>query len=98
MLPKQLSNGICSLNPGEDRLAFSALLTVDAKGRLVGFDFKKSVIRSRVKGVYSEINAVLDGTADETVAQKYAPYYYQLKLMEQLARLLIKNKKERISV
>lgn len=95
MLPKQLSNGICSLNPGEDRLAFSALLTVDAKGKLVGFDFKKSVIRSRVKGVYSEINAVLDGTADETVSKKYAPCYYQLKLMEQLARLLIKNKKDR---
>lgn len=95
MLPKQLSNGICSLNPGEDRLAFSALLTLDANGKLIDFDFKKSVICSRVKGVYSEINAVLEGTASPEITEKYAPYYYQLKLMEQLATILIKNKKER---
>ena len=48
MLPKELSNGICSLNPGEDRLAFSAVLTLDASGRLVDYDFRKSVILSLI--------------------------------------------------
>lgn len=67
MLPKELSNGICSLNPQEDRLAFSALMRLDEDGGLVEYDFRKTVIRSRVKGVYSEINQILDGTAEEAI-------------------------------
>src|SRR5699024_6206324 len=51
MLPKELSNGICSLNPGEDRLAFSCLMELDCAGRVTDAALKKSVIRSRVKGV-----------------------------------------------
>ena len=62
MLPKQLSNGICSLNEGELRLAFSCLMHLDKEGKLINYKFVKSVIRSRVKGVYSEINALLAGT------------------------------------
>lgn len=70
MLPKELSNGICSLNPQEDRLAFSALMRLDEDGGLVEYDFRKTVIRSRVKGVYSEINQILDGTAEGGDSQK----------------------------
>ncbi|MGN0675537.1 MAG: RNB domain-containing ribonuclease, partial [Oscillospiraceae bacterium] len=55
MLPKELSNGICSLNPNEDRLAFSCLMKLDPEGKLISYKFSKTVIRSRVKGVYSEI-------------------------------------------
>ncbi len=57
MLPKELSNGICSLNPGEDRLTLSAVLTLDLEGDLIDFDFRKGVICLRVKGVYEEVNA-----------------------------------------
>jgi ribonuclease R len=60
MLPKQLSNGICSLNEGVLRLAFSCLMRLDKDGNLTDYRFVKSVIRSRVKGVYSEINALLN--------------------------------------
>ncbi len=72
MLPRALSNGICSLNEGEDRLAFSCLLELDADGDVTDAAFVKSVIRSRVKGVYSEVNALWDGTANEAVRARYA--------------------------
>ena len=84
MLPKQLSNGICSLNEGELRLAFSCLMHLDKTGNLVDYKFIKSVIRSRVKGVYSEINALLAGTADTELQYKYAEVAAQLPAMKAL--------------
>ena len=84
MLPKQLSNGICSLNEGELRLAFSCLMHLDKTGNLVDYKFVKSVIRSRVKGVYSEINALLAGTADTELQYKYAEVAAQLPAMKAL--------------
>lgn len=95
MLPPDLSNGICSLNPGEDRLSFSALLDLDRQGHLVGYRFCKSVIRSRVKGVYQEINQIFDQTAGEDILQKYAGLTDTLYLMRELAALLSTNKKQR---
>lgn len=95
MLPEALSNGICSLNPHEDRLAFSALLTVSADGKLVDFDFQKSVICSRVKGVYSEINQILEQTAPPEITEKYAGLTDTLFQMEQLADILTANRKNR---
>lgn len=95
MLPEALSNGICSLNPDEDRLAFSALLTVSQDGKLIDFDFQKSVIRSRVKGVYSEINQILAHTASPEIHQKYAALTDTLFQMEQLADILTANRKGR---
>lgn len=70
MLPKELSNGICSLNPDEVRLTFSALITLKPSGEIEGFRFVKSYIRSRVKGVYSEINSILDQTASPQILEK----------------------------
>lgn len=95
MLPKALSNGICSLNPQEDRLAFSALMTLDLQGNLVDFDFKKSVIRSRVKGVYSEVNQIFEGTATPEILEKYHEVLDTLKLAKELALLRIGKKRER---
>ena len=75
MLPKQLSNGICSLNEGVLRLAFSCLTRLDKDGNLTDYRFVKSVIRSRVKGVYSEINALLAGSADDELKGKYTRFW-----------------------
>lgn len=72
MLPKSLSNGICSLNPQENRLAFSCMMQLDNAGRVVHYKFRKTVICSKVKGVYSEINSLLQGDASPTLQQKYA--------------------------
>lgn len=95
MLPKELSNGICSLNPGEDRLAFSCLMDIAPSGEIRKYRFVKSVIRSRVKGVYSEVNRILDGTADDAVNTKYAEVLEQIPLMRMLTEVLIKNRKDR---
>ena len=84
MLPKQLSNGICSLNEDETRLAFSCLMQLDANGNIRQYRFVKTVIRSRVKGVYKEINALLDDTADEAIREKYAAVSAQLPVMQEL--------------
>lgn len=95
MLPKELSNGVCSLNPDEDRLAFSCIMEVAASGEVTKFRFAKTVIRSRVKGVYSEVNALLDDTADEDIRRKYAEVSAQLPMMRQLTEVLIKNREGR---
>ena len=95
MLPKQLSNGVCSLNEGELRLAFSCLMHLDKGGNLVDYKFVKSVIRSRVKGVYSEINALLAGTADTETQYKYAEVAGQLPAMKALYTLRAGLRRER---
>lgn len=95
MLPKELSNGICSLNPNVDRLAFSCLMDISAEGKLLSYRFEKSVIRSRVKGVYSEVNAILEGTADEAVKEKYSRVIERIPVMRELAEILEKNRVNR---
>lgn len=95
MLPKQLSNGICSLNPQVDRLAFSCLMEVSFQGKLLNYRFEKSVIRSRVKGVYSEVNKIIGGTADEEIKAKYARVIDRIPIMKELAEILEKNRIER---
>lgn len=95
MLPKELSNGICSLNPNVDRLAFSCLMEVSSQGKLMSYRFEKSVIRSRVKGVYSEVNRILDGTADETIWEKYSRVIERIPVMRELAEILEKNRMNR---
>lgn len=95
MLPKALSNGICSLNENELRLAFSCLMRLDKDGNLTDYRFVKSIIRSRVKGVYSEINALLAGTADAEIKAKYADVINQLPAMKELYSHRARLRKER---
>ncbi len=95
MLPKELSNGICSLNPQVDRLAFSCLMEVSFQGKLMSYRFEKSVIRSRVKGVYAEVNKILGGDADEEIKAKYAAVIDKLPIMQELAAILEKNRENR---
>lgn len=95
MLPQQLSNGICSLNEGEDRLAFSCLMRLDEKGNIHGYQFVKTVIRSRVKGVYKEINALLDGTAGQELQDKYSEVLAQLPVMNELYEKRLALRRER---
>lgn len=95
MLPKELSNGICSLNPGEDRLTLSAFMELDSFGELVSYRFCKSAVRSRVKGVYSEINAILAGSESDEICRKYEHVRNDIFLMNELTDLLIAKKKRR---
>lgn len=95
MLPKELSNGICSLNPQVDRLAFSCLMEVSFEGKLTSYRFEKTVIRSRVKGVYSEVNKIIDGTADDEIKAKYAGVIDRIPIMRELAAILAQNRVNR---
>ena len=95
MLPKELSNGICSLNPNEDRLAFSCIAQLDKQGHIMSYKFAKSVIRSRVKGVYSEINEMLEGYNSRSNSVKYEQVADQLPVMLELADILKAGRLER---
>lgn len=91
MLPEVLSNGACSLNAGTDKLAFSALIELDKEGHIIKYDFKKTIINSKVRGVYSEVNEILDGTASEEILNKYAPVKESLMSAKELADILKAN-------
>lgn len=91
MLPEVLSNGACSLNAGTDKLAFSALIELDKEGHITKYDFKKTIINSKVRGVYSEVNEILDGTASEEILNKYAPVMKSLMSAKELADILKAN-------
>ncbi len=95
MLPEALSNGVCSLNAGEDKLAFSALMSFDKEGNMTGYRFQKSVIRSKVRGVYREVNSLFEGTASKELQKKYAPVKNSLKNARELASLLRENARAR---
>ena len=88
MLPKEYSNDVCSLNENSDRLAFSCLIWLDNTGNITNYKFEKTVIRSRVKGVYSEINDILAGNISDDMKQKYSQVWDQLSTMKDLFDLL----------
>ena len=91
MLPFELSNGICSLNAGENRFALSCLMEIDEKGRVVSSDVCKSVIKVTERMSYTDVNKIINNQ-DEKVLERYRPYIYDFKLMEELAKIL-KNRR-----
>ncbi len=95
MLPVEISNGCCSLNAGTKKLTFSAIMTLDKNANLVDYRFAKSVIESKVRGVYSEVNSILDGSATDEIKEKYAPVYDEIFVGKELADLLKAKAKQR---
>ena len=95
MLPESLSNGACSLNAGEDKYAISAVIDLDGRGEIVNTKICRSVIRSRLRGVYSEINALLSGEADSDIKKKYKSVLPSLIRMRELYEILDKRATER---
>jgi len=91
MLPVELSNGICSLNAGQDRFALSCTMEIDEKGKVVSSDVYKSVIRVTERMSYTDVNKILNNL-DEEVSKKYKKYIPDFKLMEELAQIL-KNRR-----
>lgn len=86
MLPKELSNGICSLNEGADRYALSVYMTFGKDGERESFEIFESIINSRHKTTYPEITAVLGG--DKVLCEKYADILDDIKLMQNLCLIL----------
>ena len=93
MLPFELSNGICSLNAGEDRFALSCSMEIDNKGNVISGDVYKSVIRVTERMSYTDVNKILNNL-DEEVTEKYSKYINNFKLMEELALILKKRRLE----
>ena len=91
MLPRELSNGICSLNAGEDRFTLSCSMEINKKGELISSDVYKAVINVTERMTYTNVQKILDNT-DEEVLKRYQPYISDFKLMEELAKVL-KNKR-----
>ena len=88
MLPPVLSNGACSLNAGEDKATLSAIISLDREGAICAVSVKPAVIRSRVRGVYSEVNEILAGEASPGILEKYREVIPVLKEMKELYLLL----------
>ena len=93
MLPFELSNGICSLNPNVDRLAFSAFIELDRTGQRYGAKFAKTVIRSAARMTYKKVNAILSG--DAALREEYAPLVPIFEEMNELAHALYKRRVDR---
>lgn len=89
MLPKALSNGICSLNGGVDRYALSAIITLDKCGNIVYTELKNSVINSKVRGVYSELNHIIDNGENSEFYKKYAHIIDDFNIMLELYEILM---------
>ena len=87
MLPFELSNGICSLNAGENRFALSCLMEIDSKGKVVSSDVCKSVIKVTERMTYTNVNKIINDE-DKAVLKRYEPYIEDFKTMEELAKIL----------
>lgn len=82
MLPEYLSNGVCSLRPHEDKLAYSCFMEIDPNGKLIDYSIEETVIHSKQRFVYEEVQEILDGNADH-------PFKTELKTLEKLANILL---------
>lgn len=95
MLPPSLSNGACSLNAGEDKYAISAFIRLDGDGNILSLKLAPTVIRSRIRGVYSEVNRLLSGVADTGIKKKYSSVLPMLNRMKELYEILLDKSRSR---
>lgn len=92
MIPHQLSNGICSLNPEVERLTISCVMTINKNGKVIDYDIFPSVIKSRKQMTYKNVNKILE---EDIVPEGYEAYVSNLKLMAELAKILRAEKVSR---
>ena len=93
MLPRELSNGICSLNAGEDRLTLSCSMEITPKAKIVSSDIYKAVINVTERMTYTDVQKILD-KSDEEVLKKYEKYIKDFELMAELATILKEKRRE----
>lgn len=94
MLPKQLSNGVCSLNPFEDKLTLSCIMEIDENGKVVNSEIAETVINSKARMTYTEVSDILEKD-DEKLKQTFAKQVEDFKNAEKLARILMKRRERR---
>ena len=94
MLPKELSNGICSLNEGQERLALAVDMLISPSGEVLSSDVFKAVIKVDKKMSYDKVYKVISGQIDENLEKEYGIYKEDLLLMEELAKILNEKRKK----
>ncbi|MEY8415839.1 ribonuclease R [Tissierella praeacuta] len=97
MLPKELSNGICSLNPNVDRLTLSVFMEIDKKGKVVDHEIVEGVINSKQRLIYDDVSDFLEND-DEEAKEKLSKVADDLKLMEELCYILYEKRERRGSI
>ncbi|CAK7056926.1 ribonuclease R [Tissierella sp.] len=97
MLPKELSNGICSLNPNVDRLSLSVFMEIDKKGKVVDHEIVEGLINSKQRLVYDDVSDFLEND-DEVAKEKLSKVAEDLKLMEELCHILYEKRERRGSI
>ena len=95
MLPKQLSNGVCSLHPKTDKLTLSIFMEIDKKGKVVNYEIIESVIDSKFRLNYTEVSNVLENKENETSFHDSTELLESLINAEKLARILMKKREKR---
>ncbi len=97
MLPERLSNGICSLNPGVDRLTLSVLMEIDSLGNVCDYEIYESVIRASERMTYSDVSDILE-KSDPALMERYEYLLDDFRAMEELYRILNAKRVERGSI
>ena len=97
MLPHKLSNGICSLNAGTDRLALSCLMEIDGKGNVIGHRIAETLIQVDRRMTYTAVNAIVTDR-DPDVMEEYKDFVPMFDLMKELADILRERRKKRGSI
>lgn len=95
MLPPALSNGSCSLNAGEEKYTLSAIIDLDREGNITDLSLEPSIIVSRVRGVYSEVNRIFAGETDSEIKAKYKAVIPVLEKMRELYEILLSKSRGR---
>jgi ribonuclease R len=90
MLPKILSNGICSLNPNVDRLTLSVTMEIDHKGKVVNHEIYESIIHSKARMVYTDVSDMLENHSQELI-ERYKDIYQDILLMDEWRRFFEKQ-------
>ena len=102
MLPRKLSNNLCSLNPNEDKLTFTVEMDLDKRGKVIKNDFYKSVIKSKYRMTYENVNIILEKNEESeeyrNLYDKYRKIDDMLKNMLELSKIIRSNKKRRGSI
>lgn len=97
MLPHKLSNGICSLNPGVDRLALSCFMDIDTKGTVTGHKIAETVIRSDRRMTYTNVAKIVE-ESDPEISKEYVELVPMFRLMQELAEVLRERRHKRGSI
>lgn len=94
MIIEDISNGVCSLNPNEDKLTLSVIMELDLNGNVVDYEIKESIINSKLRTSYNDVSDILE-KEDEYLSEKYRDFIDDFRNAEKLMKILKEKRKKR---